>query len=543
METKAYDVVIAGAGAAGLTCAAYLSREGRSVLLAEASDHPGGLVNSFDINGFLFDGGIRAFENSGIIFPMLRDLGIEIDFANNPVAIGIGDRFAALTAENGLTDYSALLLHVFPGSADDIAVITREIRRAVSYMEVLYGIDNPLFGDLLRDKDYLLRTLLPWLLRYQRTIRKTKKLVLPIYEHLGRLTSNKALIDMIAQHFFKNTPASFALSYFSQYLDYSYPRGGTGILARRLADKILGWGGVLRLGTRVTGVDISKHEVITASGEAFAYKKLVWACDLKALYACADTKDLAGTKAPAAIERQKQSVLSARTGDSILTIFVSVSRGAGFFDGRTAAHCFYTPDKTGLSSLSPWQNVLPEGCRDASGKDALKTWLAGYLALTTYEISIPVLRDDALAPPGSAGLIISTLLDYAFVASIREQGWYDEFKTFCTREIIGVLSRSAFPLDAASVTDALCATPLTLERLTGNSGGAVTGWAFTNKPLPVVSHMKKVIQAIRTPLPDVLQAGQWTFSPSGLPISVLTGKLAADAANQALTKTEGRSRL
>jgi hypothetical protein len=38
----------------------------------------------------------------------------------------------------------------------------------------------------------------------------------------------------------------------------------------------------------------------------------------------------------------------------------------------------------------------------------------------------------------------------------------------------------------------------------------------------------KVAQSVLTPIPDVFQAGQWTFSPSGLPISILTGKLAAD---------------
>jgi len=49
----------------------------------------GGLVNSFDFKGFTFDGGIRAIENSGIVFPMLRQLGLEIDFIRNVVSIGI----------------------------------------------------------------------------------------------------------------------------------------------------------------------------------------------------------------------------------------------------------------------------------------------------------------------------------------------------------------------------------------------------------------------------------------------------------------------
>jgi hypothetical protein len=43
-------------------------------------------------NGFSFDGGIRAIENSGIVTPMLRQLGLEIPFVKNGVSIGITDQ-------------------------------------------------------------------------------------------------------------------------------------------------------------------------------------------------------------------------------------------------------------------------------------------------------------------------------------------------------------------------------------------------------------------------------------------------------------------
>lgn len=45
-----------------------------------------------------------------------------------------------------------------------------------------------------------------------------------------------------------------------------------------------------------------------------------------------------------------------------------------------------------------------------------------------------------------------------------------------------------------------------------------------------------ITRAIQTGLPAIWQAGQWTFSPSGLPVSVLTGKLAADAIIKALKR-------
>jgi len=40
----------------------------------------------------------------------------------------------------------------------------------------------------------------------------------------------------------------------------------------------------------------------------------------------------------------------------------------------------------------------------------------------------------------------------------------------------------------------------------------------------------------RRVIANISQAGQWVFSPSGLPISVLTGKMAADRVIKVLKK-------
>ena len=108
-------------------------------------------------------------------------------------------------------------------------------------------------------------------------------------------------------------------------------------------------------------------------------------------------------------------------------------------------------------------------------------------------------------------------------------GWYDEFKTLCKTEIIKTLTRSVYPELTGRVTGRFVSTPLTIERRTGNTEGAITGWAFTNPHIPAVSRMTKIAKSVQTPLPSIWQAGQWTYSPSGFPISILTGKLAADA--------------
>ncbi len=75
--------------------------------------------------------------------------------------------------------------------------------------------------------------------------------------------------------------------------------------------------------------------------------------------------------------------------------------------------------------------------------------------------------------------------------------------------------------------------------MTGNTDGAIMGWALTNESMPVMHSMREIGKSIFTPIPDVLQARQWVSSPSGLPFSVLTGKLAADTAAKRLSRQRG----
>ena len=234
MEPLAYDVLIVGAGMAGLTASAFISKAGLKVLLCEKEKTIGGLVNSFEYKGFVFDGGIRAIENSGIVLPMLRQLGIEVDFLPNPVSIGIGKDVARIYSKDSLGAYQELLEKYFPENKQDITDIVQEIGKIMGYMDILYGIDNPLFLDLKNNPKYVFNTILPWILKYVLTIPKIAKLDKPVDEYLAGFSSNRALLDIIAQHFFQKTPAFFALSYFSLYLDYRYPTGGTGTLAQAL---------------------------------------------------------------------------------------------------------------------------------------------------------------------------------------------------------------------------------------------------------------------------------------------------------------------
>ena len=518
---KEYDVIIAGGGIAGLTCAAFLCRQGHRPLLLEKGDGTGGLIKTFFHQGFAFDAGIRAFENSGIIFPMMKSLGLKLQFLPNTVTIGIENAWTRFDHKDGVGAYCAMLCSLFPDNKPEISRIEGEIRKVIGYMDVLYGIDNPLFMENPKP-EYLLKTLLPWLLKYQVNIKKASRLNEPVRSYLRRFTQNDALIDMLIQHFFDETPTFFALSYFGQYDDYSYPLGGTAALPDALASYVTEHGGAILTRTAVTGVNEQSHEVITAQGEIYRYKKLVWAADQKQLYRVLEPAMNARTG------RQRELVERSRGCNSILAVFMGVNLEPSLFARQLGPHAFYTPKAEGLSALPDWRDA-------AQSEDALLDWVSQYLDRTTFEISCPALRDLSLAPAGKTGVTVSTLMDVDLVRCLSRPDTYKKLKELCIAKIAGILN-SCIPSLSENLEFTFCSTPLTIERDTGNADGAITGWAFTNTPIPAEHRFQKIARSVFTPMSDIYQCGQWTFSPSGVPISVLTGKLAADAVHKKMRR-------
>lgn len=525
-----YDAVIVGGGIAGLTSAAYLTKYGYKVLLCEQQEKVGGLINSFEYKGFTFDGGIRAIENSGIIFPMLKQLGIDITFVKNIVSIVVEDKVVFIKSKDSLSKYEQFLIQLFPENHADIKNIILEIKRVMKYMDVMYGIDNPLFVDYQQDLKYITTTILPWLFKYLFTIGKIEKLNEPIDDYLKRFTKNQALIDCISQHFFYKTPAFFALSYFSLYLDYNYPLGGTSILADELNKFIVQGGGTIKTNCRVNKIDLNKKEVCDKEGYKASYKKIIWAADSKTLYNTVDIESIENKVVQSKISSVKNMIASKNGGDSVFTVYITLSVRIADIKKHIGEHVFYTPCRKGISSTH-YRQMKNKILKDDSGvinREELVIWLQGYLEMNTYEISCPAMRDKSLSPEGKTGLIVSTLFDYTIMKYIQKIGFYEEFKTIAEEKICNIIVGNLLKEYQDEVIETFSSTPITIEGLTGNCEGAITGWAFTNKPMPSVSKLSKIASSIHTPIPNIYQAGQWTFSPSGLPISIMTGKLAAD---------------
>jgi len=525
MAEEKYHSIVVGGGMAGLTCAAFLAREGRGVLLIEKNRECGGLVNSFSHNGFQFDAGIRALENAGIIFPMLKELGIKLDVVKSPVSVGVENEILNIRDIKSLTEYSNLLKRLYPESESETDQIIRIIRKVMKHMDVLYGIENPNFKDLNNDKTYLLRELLPWLPKFLLTMRKINRMNVPVEPYLEKIIKNPSLRDIISQHFFRNTPAFFALSYFSLYLDYFYPRGGTGRLAEAVEKKFLEYGGKIMKETTIEKVFAFEQKISDQNNAEYLYQNLVWAADLKTFYRITRTDGLSGqliTK----FEKAKSSLLKKRGGDSVFTLFVEVDEPVESFRKIANGHFFYSPSKKGLGETRWSELDMILSTPAIQDRSRIFSWLDKFLELNTFEISIPALKDPGMAPEGKTGIIISILADYDLFKAIDEAGWYKEFITKMEEQIIKILADSAYPMLKKKVTEHFSFSPLSYEKRVGTSEGAITGWSF-REPVPVINKILAANRAVVTPIPSIYQAGQWTYSPAGVPMSILTGRLAA----------------
>ncbi|HRZ41548.1 MAG TPA: NAD(P)/FAD-dependent oxidoreductase [Bacteroidales bacterium] len=526
MAENSYSTIVVGGGIAGLTAAVFQAQAGRKVLLIEMNEKCGGLVNTFNRNGFRFDAGVRALLDAGIIFPMLKNLGAELETVKSYVSLGIGPDIIHIKTIENLKDYAGLLKKHFPEDGADIDALIRIIRRIMKHMDVLYGIENPVFKDLKHDLDFIFKKILPWFPKFLFTVRKINRMKTPVETYLEDIIKNPALRDVVAQHFFKNTPAFFALSYFSLYLDYFYPKGGVGTLAETLAAKTGMLGGEIKTGRRVTSVDPASRFVMDDLGNIYRYDNLIWAADLKKFYAISKTDHLAPEVRNKA-EETKARFLQHRGGDSIFTLFLQVDLPPEYFSEKAHGHFFYTPLAEGLGETHRRElDVLLERFTETSREEVLD-WLDRYIRLNTFEISIPCLKDPVMAPGGKTGVIISLLAEYLLFKKVEEAGWLPEFIQEIEARIIRVISGSVYPGLAGHIRGQFSFTPLSIEHRVGSSEGGITGWAFTES-MPVIDRIQIADRSVQTPIPHVYQAGQWVYSPGGVPMSILTGKLASD---------------
>ncbi|HRY72169.1 MAG TPA: NAD(P)/FAD-dependent oxidoreductase [Spirochaetia bacterium] len=519
------DCIVVGGGIAGLTAALSLAKKGKDVLLLEKNERCGGLMNSFVRDGFRFEGGARALVNAGLVKPLIKEFGLDVEVLPNPITLGVEDKLLRIDGERSLDAYAGLLKGLYPGSADEVDRIIQAIRGIIEDMKVLYGVDSPLFSNKKRNALLLLPSVIAWMLKFFRTMHRISRMDRPFEAYLDEISSNQSLKDIIGQHFFRKTPVFFALSYFALYNDYIYPKGGVGALVQAMVDAIHAQGGEVLLDTEIQAID-ARGKVLTDSGGAsYGYGKMIWAGDLKSLYAMTADATIPD-KDRKTFARRKDAILGHRGAESVFSVYLAADAPPEEFGKVASGHVFYTPDRRGLGTVHTAELQELLGRWDSVRKDEVYAWLRRFCRYNTFEISIPALRDPDAAPAGKTGIIISALFEYDLAEKARAAGWHEEFKSRVEEEFIDTISSSLYPGLKDKVLFSFSASPSSIRRRVGSSEGSIVGWSFEGK-IPVVTSMFRMAESARTALPDVYAAGKWVYSPAGGPTAIMTGRIAA----------------
>ena len=138
MELK-YDVVIIGAGIAGLTAAIYVRRSNKTVLVLEGQAYGGQIINTLQIENWPGDYGVSGVDLMQKIYKQATELGAEVEFEEVGVVEKVGEDFVIKT-EDGEYRAGAVILAV--GAEDKKLGIEREVEltgKGVSYCATCDG--------------------------------------------------------------------------------------------------------------------------------------------------------------------------------------------------------------------------------------------------------------------------------------------------------------------------------------------------------------------------------------------------------------------
>ena len=99
-ERKEADLIIIGAGTAGLTAAIYACRAGKKAVLLEASAYGGQIINTPDIENYPGIAHVSGFDFATGLYEQAKELGAELSFEKVLSLEDRGEEKAVLTAKS-----------------------------------------------------------------------------------------------------------------------------------------------------------------------------------------------------------------------------------------------------------------------------------------------------------------------------------------------------------------------------------------------------------------------------------------------------------
>ena len=137
---KKYDIVIVGAGTAGLSAAIYAVRAGKSVIVLEATTHGGQIVNTPEVENYPGIKKISGFEFANNLYEQAKSLGAEVVYEK---VIGIEVNGEEKIVHTTKEDYQAKAVILATGAKNRPLGLEHEkewIGAGISYCAICDGM-------------------------------------------------------------------------------------------------------------------------------------------------------------------------------------------------------------------------------------------------------------------------------------------------------------------------------------------------------------------------------------------------------------------
>lgn len=491
-KQEAYDAIVIGAGIGGLSTAALLAKAGKSVLLIERHDRPGGYAHGFKRRSFHFDSGVHlisgcgpdGYRNGNTIHRICRAVGIDPQALFLPIqsyARAVFPDFQ-VSLQAGEQALITGLAEQFPREKDNLLQLIRLCKtlaeEAMLADEVMLASKttrvSPLqvLGNLFRYRRATLADALDEFL----TDPRLKSACAALWPYLGLPPSQLSFLYW----------ASMMAGY--TYEGGYYCRGSFQTYANRLAEAIEALGGEVLLNSSVRRIRVEHGKaagIVLENGQVIRTQTVVSNVDARQTAELLIGKEHLPTAHLENLEKLTPST-------SIFATYVATDRPLDAADNSHESFFYESLDhETGF----------------ATAQEGRGNW---------FSATLPSLTDPSLAPDGQHILLLTTLCPFRIGDSWRQA------KSDFERRLLEKAERH-FPGLNDRLLFVESGSPRTLERYTLNHQGAAYGFA------PTPDQIGPNRPDVRGALPGLYQAGHWTRPGGGVAGVSVSAQLAAQA--------------
>ncbi len=480
------DVIIIGAGVAGLTCGCFLAKRGLRVLIIEKNRKIGGCCTSFEKGGFSFDLSVQSIgecQAGGRVWALLKELNLLDQIRFIPLEPAREYHFprAKVLQASRLETHIENLSRLFPyerKGIEEIYEILKKIFEEFSRIPTSFSL-----SDLTAfSKTY------PLLSQYQDKTYGAlleEKVSNPFLKTLLSIRSSYALLPQ--EEISVLAMAGIEMSYFLHGV--SAVQGRVEELPLKLGEAFRALGGEILSGQEADRIVIQEKKtagVRLKNGQERNGKAVVSNIDAFSTFS-----DLIEDGLP---DRFRARLTGLRPSLSYFILYLGIE--GGLDELSTSNNEVFFSDHPQEEYRAIYENRIPEEA--------------------AFYLLVPSRVNPSHAPEGKSTLCLSYKVPYHL-----NPDWSPVIRDQLSRRLIARASALIPDLEKRIVVK-VETTPKTIEQWTGNRWGAAYGWAQT----PRQSGIYRLPRT--TPLLNLFLTGHWTSPGGGISGVVASGQLTAD---------------